>query len=153
MPIYEVDDRDEELLAADAAPAEDDSVIKEPSPEASAPKAAKPSKHETADALAAGFWEIHKASTAQSFLAVRGVVRTAIANGLDRDDVARALDRIAREGRAISGGSITVALGQIRNGAGAIAPYVGGYPAKPSTTDQRVAAGLALADYYRSRGE
>lgn len=61
------------------------------------------------------FWERHKSATAQPFLAVRQVIRTAIANGLPRNDVARALDYLAREGRAISGGTITTALSQIRN--------------------------------------
>lgn len=76
-------------------------------------ESAAESKHAVADALAAAFWDVHKAATAQSFLAVRQVIRTAIANGKPRNDVARALDQLAKEGRAISGGSITTAL-QIR---------------------------------------
>lgn len=83
-------------------------------PQSDTGKPPKTPKHERADALADAFWEHHKAATAQPFLAVRGVIRTALANGLDRDDVARALDRLAKEGRAISGGSLTTALGQIR---------------------------------------
>lgn len=71
-------------------------------------------KHAVADDLAAAFWEHHKASTAQPFLGIRGVIRTAIANGLPRNDVARALDQLAKEGRAISGGSITNAIADIR---------------------------------------
>lgn len=85
---------------------------------AAVPKPAT-AKHAPADALAAKFWEIHKGSTAQSFLVIRGIVRTALGNGLPRDDVARALDRLAQEGRAISGGSITTALAQIRGVPGA----------------------------------
>jgi len=80
-----------------------------------AQQTAKPPKHAVADELAAAFWERHKAATAQTFLAVRQVIRTAIANGLARNDVARALDALAKEGRAISGGTITTALAQIRN--------------------------------------
>lgn len=78
------------------------------------PDTAKAAKHEVADALAAAFWEVHKTHTAQSFMAIRQIVRTAIANEQPRNDVAKALDRLAREGRAISGGTITTALGQIR---------------------------------------
>ena len=66
------------------------------------------------DALAAAFWEHHQGSTAQSFLAIRGIIRTAIANQQPRDDVAKALDQLAREGHVISGGSLTIALQQVR---------------------------------------
>jgi hypothetical protein len=81
---------------------------------ADAAAAAQPPKHAAADELTADFWERHHTNTAQSFIAVRGIVRTAIANDLPRDDVARALDRLANEGRAISGGTLTTALTQIR---------------------------------------
>ena len=77
------------------------------------PDAAKTAKHEVADALAAGFWEVHKSRTAQSFIAIRQIIRTAISNGLPRNDVARALDKLAREQRAISGGAITNALREL----------------------------------------
>jgi hypothetical protein len=77
--------------------------------------ATAPAKHEVADALAAAFWEHHQSRTAQSFISIRQVIRTAIANQLPRDDVARALDKLARESRPISGGTITTALQQIRN--------------------------------------
>jgi len=77
-------------------------------------------RHAVADALAAAFWDRHKASTAQPFLGVRQVIRTAIANGLARNDVARALDNLARSGIAISGGSITNAIRDLRaNGSAA----------------------------------
>jgi hypothetical protein len=72
-------------------------------------------RHAIADDLAVKFWDLHKSSTAQPFLGIRGIIRTAIANGLPRDDVARALDKLAREGTAISGGAITTARKQIRN--------------------------------------
>lgn len=75
----------------------------------------RPPKHVVADDLTDAFWERHKASQAQSFLAVRGIVRTAISNGLSRNEVAHALDFLAREGTAISGGSITNALKAIRS--------------------------------------
>lgn len=91
------------------------------------------SKHKPADDLAAAFWERHKANTAQSFIAVRGIVRTALANGLDRDDVARALDQLAREGRAISGGTLQTALQQIRRPLRAVA---GDYQPYSNPADQ-----------------
>ncbi|MBE4789956.1 hypothetical protein [Streptomyces caniscabiei] len=77
----------------------------------------KPSKHQVADDLTAAFWEHHGKGRAQPFLAVRGVIRTAIGNGVDRDDLARALDQVAREGRSISGATLDIALGNLRRGA------------------------------------
>lgn len=74
------------------------------------PAAAKPNRHQVADDLTAAFWERHKTRCTQSFIAVRGVIRTAIGNGIDRDDLARALDQVAREGRPVSGGTLQIAL-------------------------------------------
>ena len=73
-------------------------------------ESAATSKREIADALTDAFWELHKGATAQSYITIRGIVRTAIANGLPRNDVARALDKLAREQRSISGGAITNTL-------------------------------------------
>ena len=96
----------------------------------------KPSKHAAADKLAADFYETHKGATAQSFLAIRGVLRTALGNGLDRDAVAQALDKLAAEGRAISGGTLQIALQQIRQ------PHLrvvsGGYSGWQNPDDQDV---------------
>ena len=75
-------------------------------------------RHAVADELAAAFWDRHKAATAQPFLGIRQVIRTAITNGLPRNDVARALDHLARTGSSISGGTITNAIRDLRgNGA------------------------------------
>ena len=86
-------------------------------------------RHAVADELAAAFWDRHKASTAQPFLGIRQVIRTAIGNGIARNDVARALDHLAKGGVAISGGSITNAIRELRgNGAGASTLPVGVSP-------------------------
>ncbi len=74
----------------------------------------KPNRHQVADDLTAAFWERHGKGRAQPFIAVRGVVRTAIGNGVERDDCARALDLVAREGRSISGATLDIALGKLR---------------------------------------
>lgn len=84
-------------------------------PSSKPPKNKNTAKHEVADALAAAFWERHKAATAQGFIPIRQIIRTALANGLPRDNVARALDKLAREGRPISGGTITAAIHEIKN--------------------------------------
>ncbi|MFJ8192780.1 hypothetical protein ACIQ8D_23915 [Streptomyces sp. NPDC096094] len=78
----------------------------------------KPGKHQIADDLTAAFWEHHGRGRAQPFIAVRRIVRTAISNGVQRDDLARALDLVAREGRSISGATLDIALGKLRK-----APY------------------------------
>lgn len=85
----------------------------------------KDNQHQVADDLTAAFWERHGKGRAQSFLAVRGVIRTAITNGVARDDLARALDRVAREGRSISGATLDIALGAVKrtnNGSAPTAP-------------------------------
>lgn len=74
----------------------------------------KPADHPVADELTNAFWEKYGKGRAQSFLAVRGVIRTAIGNGVERNDLARALDLVAREGRSISGPTLDIALGKIR---------------------------------------
>ncbi|MEU7399710.1 hypothetical protein [Streptomyces sp. NPDC044948] len=76
--------------------------------------AAKPDPHQVADDLAAAFWLKHGKGRAQPFVAVRGIIRTAIKNGVERDDLARALHRVAQQGRAISGATLDIALGEIR---------------------------------------
>jgi hypothetical protein len=73
-------------------------------------RAAAGEKHAVADQLTAAFWERHGKGRAQSFVAVRSVIRTCIGNGIERDDLARALDQLAREGRPISGGTVQIAL-------------------------------------------
>jgi hypothetical protein len=78
----------------------------------------KPNKHQVADDLTAAFWEHHGKGRAQPFIAIRGIVRTAIGNGVDRDQLARALDLVAREGRSVSGATLDIALGKIRNARG-----------------------------------
>lgn len=74
----------------------------------------KTAAHPVADELTAAFWERHGKGRAQPFLAVRGVIRAAIGNGVERNDLARALDLVAREGRSVSGATLDIALGNIR---------------------------------------
>lgn len=94
----------------------------------------KENPHQLADDLTVAFWERYKTTTAQSFIAVRQILRGAIGNGMDRDDLARAIDLLGKEGRAISGGTITTALGQIR--APRLRAVPGGYTPWTNPTDQ-----------------
>lgn len=70
--------------------------------------------HSVADELTKAFWDLHGKGRAQPYIAVQGVIRTAIGQGVARNDLARALDAVAREGRSISGATLDIALGKIR---------------------------------------
>jgi hypothetical protein len=70
-----------------------------------------------AEELTKKFWERHR--TAQPFPAVRGVVRTALGNGYSRDELAFVLDRLGKQGMAISGATITIAHSEIAGARGA----------------------------------
>jgi hypothetical protein len=94
-----------------------------PATEKATPARSSSSNHQVADELTAAFWEHHKTRCAQSFIAVRGVIRTAVGNGIDRDELARALDRVAREGRPISGGTLQIALQPPQQRPGGHQPY------------------------------
>ncbi|MDX2763351.1 hypothetical protein [Streptomyces europaeiscabiei] len=82
----------------------------------------KTADHPVADELTNAFWEKHGKGRAQSYIAIRSVIRTAIGNGVERNDLARALDLVAREGRSISGATLDIALGRLRGQTGR-APY------------------------------
>lgn len=74
----------------------------------------KADAHPVADELTNAFWERHGKGRAQSYIAIRGVIRTAIGNGVERNELAHALDRIVRDGMSISGSTIDIALSKIR---------------------------------------
>ncbi|WP_333746163.1 hypothetical protein [Streptomyces sp. IBSBF 2950] len=107
----------------DAAASDEGALFDEPTPAAPAAKTPsrkktaepKPNRHQVADDLTKAFWELH-GKRAQSFVSILGVVRTAISNGLDRNELAHAMDHCARNGRSISGASLDIALGEIRRG-------------------------------------
>jgi hypothetical protein len=86
-------------------------------------------KHAVADELTAAFWKVHGKGLAQSFLAVRAVIRTAIGNEVDRNQLARALDQVARDGKPISGGTLAYSIGRLRT------TRPGGARSEPPTGD------------------
>lgn len=96
------------------------------------PRPPQSNKHQVADELTAAFWEHHGNGRAQPFIAVRGIVRTAIGNGVDRDQLAHALDMVASEGHSISGATLDIALGKLR-GANGHKPHTN--PTDPSVYD------------------
>lgn len=74
------------------------------------PAGAPTDKYLVPDAITTQWWADHQSETAQSYISIRGVVRTAIGNGLSEDRVRSGLEILAREGRAISGGNLQYAL-------------------------------------------
>lgn len=133
----------------------------ESKPRAAKPRAAKGEKHAAADDLTAQWWDRHKATTAQSFVTIRGIVRTAVSNGLDVEIVAAALERIANEGRPISGGTLQIAMRDelaSREVHDNLPAVVGGTvtplrPASQATGDVRAAQNLALVAELRALEE
>lgn len=77
-----------------------------------ATKAELDERERQAQDLTTKFFERYQ--TAQQFIAIRQVLRGALGNGISRDDLARAIDRLGREGKPISGASIQFVLGQMR---------------------------------------
>lgn len=77
-----------------------------------------------ADELTNAFWAKHGKGQAQSWVAIRGVLRTCLANEVPRDDLARALDLLANEETSISGGTIQNALKRLRQTkGGTVVPF------------------------------
>lgn len=95
---------------------------KKPAKTGRKPSTKKAPEHPVADELTNAFWEKHGKGRAQPYIAVRSIIRNAISNGVERNELARALDLVVREGRSISGATLDIALGKIRGQAGR-APY------------------------------
>ncbi|MFC7330792.1 hypothetical protein [Marinactinospora rubrisoli] len=68
-----------------------------------------------AQQLADAFWQRYKTGRTQSFISIRQIIKTALGNGVDRDDLARALDAIGREERPVTGAVLQIALQQVRS--------------------------------------
>lgn len=67
-----------------------------------------------ADELTNGYWERYATGQAQKWIAVRGIVLTALKNGAHRNQVAWALVLIGDQGKPVTGPILTIALGVIR---------------------------------------
>lgn len=66
-----------------------------------------------AQELAQAFWERYKTGSTQTFIAVRQCIKTSLKNGVNRDDLARALDALGQEGTPVSGGTLGFALKRV----------------------------------------
>lgn len=108
-----------------------------------------------ADELTNAFWEVHGRGQAQSWVAIRAVVRTVLANDVPRNDVACALDRLAKAETSISGGTVQNALRDIRrerqaaeNGSNVVVLHQG-----RQIPGQRVSATRRAVDEAEAAGE
>ncbi|WP_329148770.1 mucin-2 [Streptomyces sp. NBC_01456] len=105
-----------------------------------------------AEQLLARWWETYGRRTAQSRSAIGRAIAAALANGLDPDALWPALARLGDLSKPVTGGTLQFALAELRKptrGADVI-PLTA---ARPSTTDQRVAAGMDLAARLRAQEE
>lgn len=69
---------------------------------------------EAAQELTVAFFEHHRADNMQPFVAIRGIVKTALERGVPRNVLAFALDNLANAGVGISGHTLTSELGRMR---------------------------------------
>jgi hypothetical protein len=77
---------------------------------------------------------------------VRTVISDTLSNGTDPDELWKALERLGDTSRPVSPGTLQFAFADIRKTSNVT-------PLRTSTTDERVAAGLALAEKYRAEEE
>lgn len=110
---------DESTHSDDQTQQQDESAppvaAKKPSKKASRKTSTKKTEeHPVADELADAFWKRHGKGRAQRFVAIRSVIRVAIGNGVERNELAHALERLVLDGMSVSGSTIDIALSKIR---------------------------------------
>ncbi|MGW4602708.1 mucin-2 [Streptomyces sp. NPDC004532] len=124
----------------------------DPTPSSSYGTTNPPTPHGTpgpAEQLLTTWWERYGKQTAQSRTTIGRAIADALANGIGADELGRALDRLGQTSKPVTGGTLQFALSDIRRPVGAdVIPLAA---ARPSTTDQRVAEGLALAARLRAQ--
>lgn len=101
-----------------------------------------------ADALLTKWWEQYGHTTAQGKNAVRRAIGDALSNGVTSDELWQALDRLGALSKPVTGGTLQFAFSEIRKPNNVVA-LPGQLGARRSTTDDRVAQGLALAEHFR----
>lgn len=112
----------------------------------SEPKDPKPNPHAAADEIATDWYEANKTTSAQSYVAVRAIIRPLVQRGIAPTLVAAAVDAVTREGRPISQGTLTVALKRLQ--AAPQDPYGNVTPIHQSPASSRAAAALERARRY-----
>lgn len=93
----------------------DESQGAEKKPRKSRRKADASPEDDLAHELVKGFWDLYSKTNAQSWIAIRQVVVTALKNGVPRNDLAHAMNALGKQGKPISGGHLTTAIGELSN--------------------------------------
>ncbi|MGW0134857.1 mucin-2 [Streptomyces sp. NPDC003299] len=104
-----------------------------------------------AETLLARWWETYGRQTAQNRSSIGRAIADALANGLDADALWPALARLGDLAKPITGGTLQFALAELRRPTTGAEVIPLDRAARPSTTDQRVAAGLDLAARLRAQ--
>jgi hypothetical protein len=102
--------------------------------------------------MLAGWWATYGRRTAQGRSSIGRAIADALGNGIGPDELRQALGRLGDTNKPVTGGTLQFALADIRRPApGADIVPIGAAPsARPSTTDQRVSEGMALAARLRA---
>jgi hypothetical protein len=106
-----------------------------------------------AEQMLADWWATYGRQTAQGRASVGRAIADALGNGIEAAELRQALGRLGDLSKPITGGTLQFALADIRKpppGA-AVIPLGTAPSARPSTTDQRVAEGMALAARLRAQ--
>lgn len=98
------------------------------------------------DRMTDAFLDRFARGNAYSRRQVRGVIDTTLGNGTTPDELWKALERLGDTSKPVSPGTLQFAFAEIRKTNNVT-------PLRTSTTDERVAAGLALAAKYRAEEE
>lgn len=106
---------------------------------------------DAAQELTVAFFDRYKGRNVQPFPAVRGVVKSALKDGVPRDVLARAMDSVVTNGFAISGSTLSVELTRMWNAANPSAHVPGAR--RPSAMEQRIHEGAERAERMRERDE
>jgi hypothetical protein len=101
--------------------------------------------------MLARWWETYGRTTAQTRNAIGRAIADALANGLEPATLWPALARLGDLNKPITGGTLTFALAELKRPAPGAEVIPFDRAARPSTTDQRVAAGLDLAARLRAQ--
>ncbi|WP_318205345.1 helix-turn-helix domain-containing protein [Streptomyces sp. SCL15-4] len=103
-----------------------------------------------AEALLAKWWEQYGHTTAQGKRTIQRAITDALSNGIDVAELWQALDRLGALSKPVTGGTLQFALAELRQPApGNVVALPGQPPLRRSTTDERVAQGLALVEHFR----
>lgn len=95
------------------------------------------------DRMTDAFLDRYRTGNAYNRRQVRKVIADTLANGTDSGELWRALERLGSLSKPVSPGTLQFAFSEIRQPADNVVQMRG------STADQRVAAGLALAEMFR----